>query len=374
MLTDITKSGTLVGRGSVDRNPFSGDPTIVEKSQSLPGIEGTPPGIVEPPGPDLNAEPPLKLPQKEAPRKAEAPVEEGAAGILLEIYKREGAVGDDFEIDPSASAVDFALKYKEYVMSDVGRAVEETIKEKYGEEVLKNAQMLQAGNVPYNEYAMLSFYSNVDVESENEEDVKATKMMIEEMYRRTLKGKSLERFMEQIDETSHDFVEIGKEAREYFQQAKNDFRDDFIRRDNERKAKTTAVLKSAKSVIEAGKIMGMEISKQEAKRYVKDIFEQTDTYTMEGSDGKPEVVRGSKYEKYYEEIRKNPEQLAMLMMLVVDQLNLELPIQAGKKRGGDELDQRLKGALAARDYGRDSRVFPVVPPTVRGEVVGRIKL
>lgn len=365
-------SSVPVGSGNFGGGtPFGGDTSVVEL------VENPAPGLTDP---IKNEEFIEETPKLDAPvRKVESqPAQEESEGqLLLKIFKRDGVVGDDFVVDPKATIAEVATKYEEYVTARTEEIIEDRIKELYGEETMNAAKMLNAGMTTESkhEYARLSKYSEVDVESDDEIQIANTRHIIEEYYRATLKGKSLEKNLEAIDETSDDFIEIGRESKEYWAEKRDAMKNDWLAKSKARDEQKTAFNTQVQSLIESGEVMGMKLEKSEINRYMQDIFKKTETYNKTNEYGEVTVEKGSKYEKAWEELKKDPQKVAVLMMLVSDGLSLKLPIQAGKNLAGQELEQALAGRLRSEGQGQArqlTKAFPLsLKDSFKAELVGQ---
>lgn len=372
-------SSTKLGGGSFEsafvdiKPPISGDPNADPSQAPITATNSDGQSNLTVTNPDGGGDPGVPPVAKSAaanPKKEEV----GLGYDLYTLLKQDPDLSDiEIDIPKDASFQGALSKIIQHVkgLRNVDEEVEKVAESRYGKDVIANAKLLAAGLNPddklvvstYNRYAL----GTLDLNDEN--SIRNAVDTIEFMYKETLSGKARDIAIKNIDPESEDFEELFNVAKGYAAEKRDEIFSFINQQVNANKQQRESFSESVKSVIQSGKVLNIEITPQEKKRYLRDIFETTEKVT----DPDGSVRQISKYTKNFEEIQKDPAKMAMLYMLVCDGVNLKLPTEHGKQLSGDELEQKFKLGMASQSAFRrqDSGNGQGRPAIIHKEVLRR---
>lgn len=289
--------------------------------------------------------------------------------LLAELFKSEGI--DVGKIDEKASIKDVFAKAKELVIGDPDKLAEKYAKRKgLTDDVVETAKMLSSGKLSFPEqehYNRLSSYANFKLEipedasdGEREAIIANAKRVVEHMYEAKLTGKAKQRAIESIDEYSEDFEDLVSEGVKHAAEEREAFKKGILSKAYQADQEEDSFMDQVRSVISQGDLFGQKADKATIDRQLSLVFDETET--IEFSDGTTETV--SPYIKNLIGLKKDPLKAARMMVLIAEGLNMDTPIQIGKKQFANELDAQLAGAIISAAESRPG--IPNKPLTRRG--------
>lgn len=270
--------------------------------------------------------------------------------LLAEMFKSDGI--DIGKIDESASIKDVFNKAKELIVGDADKLAEKYAKRKgLSDDVIETAKMLSSGKLTFQEqehYNRLSGYANFKFEipedaseGEREAIIANAKRVVEHMYEGKLSGKAKQRAIEGIDEYSEDFEDLVSEGVKYASEQREAIKNGIISKINQEDQEETSFMDQVRSAISQGDLFGQKADKATIDRQLGLVFGESET--IEYADGTQDTV--SPYIKNLLALKTDPVKAARMMVLIAEGLNMDTPIQIGKKQFASELDAQLAGAI-----------------------------
>jgi len=305
--------------------------------------------------PDTKEVPAPQIPEKEETQsEEEAPQNLSVPMVLSRMLKDEGI--DIGELDEKATIKDVFKKAKEVAIGDPEKIAEQYAKRKgWTDEMFETSKMLNSGQLKFPEqeqFNKLNAYANFNFKidentskGEQEALINNAKAVIAHMYESTLTGKAQRRAIDNIDEYSEDFEDLVAESVKFAGTQRDAFKRGILDKLNNDDKADISFNDQVKEVIRKGDLFGVKNDDSITKAQLDAIYEDTEKVTYD--DGTTDTV--SKYVKNLLDIRKDPVKAAKLMVLIAEGMDLRMPMAAGAKAFGNDLEKQLSSAVFNSD-------------------------
>lgn len=282
------------------------------------------------------------------PQKENREDKSSAAYLLAESYKKEGVIEEDVAIPEDISAKGLKKLLYNSAYKEVESTLRQEYEEKFGEEILKTADLLQRGIDPeyIKEISSYKRLASAELGDDEDRNLQIKEAVIKSMYQdKGLKQSKIDKLFE--DSLEEDDAESEyEEAKTYFAKKVSSMekeRDaENKRQEREIAEKQESINKEIKSIIKSGDVYGIKTTKEQ-EEFISYLFDNDVTIKIDGKNYKT-----TGFQKALGDYNKDIKNQLNFAKLLKDGFDLGSIEQKGKSIAIDELDNLLEGKVSKK--------------------------